>query len=189
MFCSKCGTAHVEANLFCISCGNSLKPTASVSPVARTRSRRVYGTAVRRRRDRPADAVVPSPSTRPPAGAVDERPGSKPGWFEGGAIALKDFLGSRCPDRFSILRCVCDRRDPEAWLSGQPQGPCQKPPHILWTSALVCLSMASLYFCVSFLLWYMKWVFTPGATTARDEATWQYKLLDWAFRLLGFAGA
>ena len=33
MFCSKCGTANVEANLFCTSCGNSLKPTASVSPV------------------------------------------------------------------------------------------------------------------------------------------------------------
>ena len=33
MFCSKCGTANVEANLFCASCGNSLKPTASVSPV------------------------------------------------------------------------------------------------------------------------------------------------------------
>jgi len=36
MFCSKCGTANVEANLFCTSCGNSLKPTASVSPVVAT---------------------------------------------------------------------------------------------------------------------------------------------------------
>ena len=40
MFCSKCGTANVEANLFCASCGNSLKPTASVSPVAATSRRK-----------------------------------------------------------------------------------------------------------------------------------------------------